>query len=623
MKRNSQAVCSSESLVFPILIGTFFYWYFTRLNGLDPRNVSWLLPFWHSNIDAATNYLGWEFFRSSPILQWPLGRTPNLGPGSGASISMTDSIPLMAFLFKPFTHWYSGTFQYFGIWTLVCFVLQAVASWKLLGIWVKGQLTRGLGCCFFVITPAFLDRLTFHFGLSAHWVVLFALYLFFKRDFSLRLWIALGVVSTLIQPYLAMMVSAVFLVALFGNPSFLKRLFAYLLAIGFAAYQAGLFVFGFSNAGSDGFGTFSSNGLSMVDPGFPDSDRVPWSTVIPNVWENIGQREGFAFLGSGVLFIAFFVFLNQFLSNRSFSKGWPGWIVVFAFVNFARIRNDQSLLLLLGAVLISICVMRINDLFLAERITVVKIVCMTIGFSLFALSNEVFVGEYRPINVGVPTAVLDLVAVARTSGRFIWLPMYLVMTVVVVSALKYFPRRLGPVLVFVVLLLQINDSSQASRFLSDTYTRPGPDNYLPSKTWDILGGRYKSVEFVPAAHKPRLLESNPDFLNTSGWLWRDIGVLGQKYDWKLNSFYFGRVPDPEFLRENIELDERVQSGGYDSSVLYVFIGSDEWEMAKKSVNSSDLIGTLDGVPIVAPGLSDCNSCDLSTFINKSPLLNQG
>ena len=130
----------------PILIGIFFYWYFTRLNGLDPRDVSWLLPFWHTHIDAAANYLGWEYFRSSPILQWPLGRTPSLGPGSGASISMTDSIPLMAFIFKPFTHWYQGTFQYFGIWSLACFVLQAVASWKLLGIWVKGQFARGLGC---------------------------------------------------------------------------------------------------------------------------------------------------------------------------------------------------------------------------------------------------------------------------------------------------------------------------------------------------------------------------------------------------------------------------------------------------------------------------------------------
>ena len=623
MKRFNPAVRNSESLVFPILIGIFFYWYFTRLNGLDPRDVSWLLPFWHTHIDAAANYLGWEYFRSSPILQWPLGRTPSLGPGSGASISMTDSIPLMAFIFKPFTHWYQGTFQYFGIWTLTCFVLQAVASWKLLGIWVKGQFARGLGCCFFVIAPAFLDRLTFHFGLSAHWVVLFALYLFFKSDFSLKMWIALGVVSTLIQPYLAIMVSAVFLVALLGNPSFLKRLMVYIAAIGFAAYQAGLFIFDFSNAGLDGFGIFSSNALSLVDPGFPDFDRLPWSTRVPNVWENVGQYEGFAFLGGGVLLIGMLLFINQLILGRSLRNKWPSLIVLIAFGNFVYRQNAISVLVLLWLVLAAICLTQFLVEFKKDKVNAIKIGGLAIAFFIFAFSNIILIGDFSFVQVEIPKFVLDVFAIARTSGRFIWIPMYLVMTVVVVSALKYFPRRVSLAIIFVALLLQINDSSQATRFLSDTYTRPGPDNYLPSKTWDVLGSRYRSVEFVPAAHKPRLFDSNPDFLNTSGWLWRDIGVLGQKYDWKLNSFYFGRVPEAAFVKENVELDERVQSGGYDSSVLYVFIGSDEWEMAKKSVKGADLIGTLDGVPIVAPGLSDCNSCDLSTFINKSPLLNQG
>ena len=529
----------------------------------------------------------------------------------------------MAFIFKPFTHWYQGTFQYFGIWTLTCFVLQAVASWKLLGIWVKGQFARGLGCCFFVIAPAFLDRLTFHFGLSAHWVVLFALYLFFKSDFSLKMWIALGVVSTLIQPYLAIMVSAVFLVALLGNPSFLKRLMAYIAAIGFAAYQAGLFIFGFSNAGLDGFGIFSSNALSLVDPGFPDFDRLPWSTRFPNVWENVGQYEGFAFLGGGVLLIGILLFINQLILGRSLRNRWPSLIVLIAFGNFVYRQNAISVLVLLWLVLAAICVTQFFMVFKKDKVNAIKIGGIAIAFFIFAFSNIILIGDFSLVQVEIPKFVLDVFAIARTSGRFIWIPMYLVMTVVVVSALKYFPRRVGLAMIFVVLLLQINDSSQATRFLSDTYTRPGPENYFPSKTWDVLGSRYRSVEFVPAAHKPRLFDSNPDFLNTSGWLWRDIGVLGQKYDWKLNSFYFGRVPEAAFLRENIELDERVQSGNYDSSVLYIFIGSDEWEEAKNSASSSDLIGTLDGVPIVAPGLSDCTSCDLTTFINKSPLANQG
>ena len=623
MKRISRTVVDAESLVFPVLIGTFFYWYFTRLNGLDPRDVDWLLPFWHTAIDSAAHYLGWEYFRSAPILQWPLGRTPGLGPGSGASISMTDSIPLMAFLFKPFTHWYDGTFQYFGIWSLTCFVLQAVSSWKLLGIWIRGQFARGLGCCFFVITPAYLDRLTFQLGMSSHWLILFALYLFFKKDFSFKHWIILGVISTLVQPYLAIMVSAVFLGSLIGNQHFFRRLLMYLAAIGFAAYQAGLFVFGFSNAGSDGFGTYSANALSLVDPGFVAFDRLPWSTLVPNTWENGGQYEGFAFLGSGVLILAVLVMVKRLVATRNVEEVWPCLIVLPAIANFAFRQNAMSVLLLLTSVLVSISAMQLLPYFQSNRFKAIKIFCIATSFSLFALSNIILVGDYSLLDFEVPRFVLDLVAIARTSGRFIWLPMYLVMTVVLVSVARQFPRRLGSLLLVAMLVFQVNESSKATQFLSDSFTRPGPEDYLPSKTWDFLGSRYKSVEFVPAAHKPRLFDTNPDFLNTSGWLWRDVGVLGQKYGWELNSFYFGRVPEAEFQIENVELGERVRSGSYDSSVLYVFIGTDEWEMAKRTVKSTDLIGTLDGVPIIAPGLSDCNSCDLSTFINKSPLLNQG
>jgi hypothetical protein len=150
----SGRTCDGLNLMIPIAIGLFFYAFYSRLNGLNPTRTEWLLPFWNGNIDSAANYLGWEYFRAAPILQWPLGRTPNLGPGSGASIAMTDSIPLMAFVFKPFTHWYQGTFQYFGIWTMLCFVIQAVASWKLLGLWIRSRPHLLFGCSFFVVAPA-------------------------------------------------------------------------------------------------------------------------------------------------------------------------------------------------------------------------------------------------------------------------------------------------------------------------------------------------------------------------------------------------------------------------------------------------------------------------------------
>ena len=131
-----------------------------------------------------------------------------------------------------------------------------------------------------------------------------------------------------------------------------------------------------------------------------------------------------------------------------------------------------------------------------------------------------------------------------------------------------------------------------------------------------MGSKFNEVDYVPTAHKPRLFDTNPDFKNTEGWLWRDIGVLGQKYRWTVNSFYFGRSPDAALKEDNLKILERVKSGDYDRHVLYVFIDSDQWEMAKRTAKPDDLVGVLDGVPIIAPGLGQCAECTFEGFENR-------
>jgi hypothetical protein len=617
------AIKRLQAYLVPALIGVFLSWYFTRFAGLNPFNVNWLLPFWNTHIDAAANYLGWEYFRSAPLLQWPLGRTPNLGPGAGASVAMTDSIPLLAFLFKPFTHWFDRPFQYFGIWTLACFVLQSIAAWKLLAIWIKEKLLLAFGTSFFVVAPAFLDRMTFHFGLTAHWVLLISLYLFFRERFSLRSWVLLGVIATLIQPYLALMVSAVFLFDQIARPRFVRNVSSYLAAIIFAAWQSGLFVFGASNIGSDGFGVFSTNGLSLVDPGFPDFSRVPWSGVVPNLWENVGQYEGFAFLGVGVITLSVLVLVHYAITTRTFKSGWPVFLPAPFLIYLAFQRDAFSALIFLQSMVLALCLVYIQRYSVCNKQKTIKALIFSLLLVVFALSNTLFIGDRFNLQVDIPSWLLDLTAIARTSGRFIWIPMYLVVTLVVVAVVKIFPRYVASLFLVSALIFQVDDSSNASMFTRDVFRRTGPENTLPSDLWNSLGSRYSSVEFVPAVHKPRLFDSNPDFLNTSGWLWRDIGVLGQKHDWSLNSFYFGRNPESAFDAENQVLRDRLAKGEYDPEVLYIFIGSDEWELAKSTLNSGDLLGTLDGVPVIAPALDDCIDCDFSAFVDKSLISQRG
>lgn len=59
---------------------------------LNPTDTRWLL--WG---DSAQHYLGWEFFRRTSLLQWPIGANPDFGRGFGESIVYSDSFHSLQF----------------------------------------------------------------------------------------------------------------------------------------------------------------------------------------------------------------------------------------------------------------------------------------------------------------------------------------------------------------------------------------------------------------------------------------------------------------------------------------------------------------------------------------------
>jgi len=92
------------------------------LSVLDPTNLAWLL----NGGDYQQHYLGWEFFRREPLLQFPLGSLQRLGAGLVPSVVYTDSLPLFAIPSKAIFSLFGFTelFQYSGFWIFSCFSLQ-------------------------------------------------------------------------------------------------------------------------------------------------------------------------------------------------------------------------------------------------------------------------------------------------------------------------------------------------------------------------------------------------------------------------------------------------------------------------------------------------------------------
>ena len=86
---------------------------------LDFTYDGWLL----TGKDLQQHYLGWKFFRKSPWT-FPLGMHDSFTVPDSVSVLYTDSIPLFALFFKLLSPILPETFQYFGLFGLMCYILN-------------------------------------------------------------------------------------------------------------------------------------------------------------------------------------------------------------------------------------------------------------------------------------------------------------------------------------------------------------------------------------------------------------------------------------------------------------------------------------------------------------------
>ena len=71
-----------------LLIGLLIGCWFVGIGNLNPLNYSWLL----TGNDATSHQLSFEFFRSAPLIQWPLTSTPGLISGSGQVLASANGL---------------------------------------------------------------------------------------------------------------------------------------------------------------------------------------------------------------------------------------------------------------------------------------------------------------------------------------------------------------------------------------------------------------------------------------------------------------------------------------------------------------------------------------------------
>ena len=531
----------------PVILGVVAFFLIVGPRALNPTNIAWL-----GNGDLATHYLGWVFFSQSGW-SFPIGLNPDYGLEFSNAILFSDSNPLLAFLFKPFASLLGQPFQYFGIWLLACFVLQAWFAWKLIGLVSESVAVRILAAGLFVFAPPMIFRMGGHPNLAGHFLILAALYFAFKPTLNQRtlVWSLLLSVAALVHAYLLVMVAVLWFANLVGQRTGKKissSNAAMEFAIVFAAvalvcWQAGYFVVG-SGANGGSFGFYRMNLLSIVD-----ASHV--SYTLKDIPEAPGDYEGFNFLGLGVIFLAICALPALVAGQHGLGKA---------------LRCYPVLLFVLA------------------------------GLTVFALSNKVGIGAFG-FEYPLPEKVISLASYFRASGRMFWPVFYAILFTIIFVVVRHNNHRTVVALLGLALVIQIVDTHAGWRNIRGPLMAEAKSSWatpMQSPFWKEAAVKYKKVRWIqPAGHSTK---------------WMHLAAFAGANKMATDAVYLARVGNRVSAQAREHAAETLKTGRYEPDALYVF-DDNAYRLALLTIDlSSDLMAQIDGFNVIAPGWKKCAEC---------------
>jgi hypothetical protein len=544
LKRKSTAL---ENII-PILLGLLIFFIVVGFDVLRFDNIRWLQGY----IDSAQHYLGWLFYRYTPW-SFPIGSNPNYGLEVSNSILYSDSLPLLAFFFKPFSPFLSEPFQYFGLWYLLCFILQAWFAFRLIGIITDDLLIKACATGLFLFSPPMLNRLFCHSALVGHWLILAALYLCLTEAGQSKKWrwVCLAAVAALTHAYLLAMVMILWVSdtakrVISRETNSLAIAYEYVLVLSgvlFALWQSGFFLV---KSGSilEGYGIYKMNLLSLVNPGVNTNffGKHSFSYILPELPLPGGEFEGFNYLGLGVIGL--------------FSSVLPQIV--------EKLRKP-----------------RID----AARMPLV-VTCF--GLSLFAISNKVGIGNME-FAYWIPETIKHAASMLRASGRMFWPVFYLLLWGLIFLLLKFYNRKNALMILSVALMVQAADTRagwepnrNGSKVVAETW-----DVGFKSHFWLDVSSKYKKIRLFPPL-EIRKIQFDVAYLAGINKIGTDAAYLA-RYDDNAQALLINYY-------KNI-----FSSGNYDGDTLYVFDENYISYVFGSFHKDTDFFAKIDEYYVVAPG----------------------
>lgn len=411
-------------IILSIFIGIAAFWLIYGFTPLNVTNDRWIMEQYDER-DIITHYAGWEAYRD---YKWafPLGYTDNMAHGQGFFISFTDSIPWVAIAFKLINGILPKTFQYLGLFTLLCYILQTVAAYMIIKYKTDSTCYSLIGSILFSFAPILMERAFRHTALGAQWLILFSMYLYFLHKdtpaFKNHIWQALLMVLSIgIHPYFLPMIACFALLCVsedVKNKKY-KNALVFPAQIGvtyLAGYIIGVVGHGVSSYRS-GYGHYSMNINAVINP--TSIGGYQWSKFFPVLPSTSGNYDGFNYLGAGVV------------------AGLA--IAILLILIFGDLKNVTDMIkrhiLLLG--------------------TCVFLTC-------FALSHRVSFNDRIITEIPLPDTIIHLGGIFRSSGRMFYPVYYLLIVWIILSVWRMKEKIKKPAvyisLIFIVMIQLIDIS---------------------------------------------------------------------------------------------------------------------------------------------------------------------
>lgn len=167
-----------QNVIIGAVIGIFCYFILFNAKTVNPFNVEWYV---NLSGDSGQHIIGWLAYIKSQYF-FPVGLTDYLLYPDKISIIYSDSIPLLSFLLKPVTA-VAGTFQFFGLYGLLNFILQGVFAAFIIGRWTNNKIITAIFTVMIVLSPIMINRMYGHHSLSSHWLILMSIaYILYNHD---------------------------------------------------------------------------------------------------------------------------------------------------------------------------------------------------------------------------------------------------------------------------------------------------------------------------------------------------------------------------------------------------------------------------------------------------------